>query len=95
MSPPPPAGVPSLAYGVYRVPSFTNDCRRAASQAGKTNHAGRTGDDQSVVTFATMPTVGSMDRGSNNSNKIASRFRSDEELMSSISLVYPSIIVIK
>ena len=54
---------PNLAqtFAVDRVPSFSN--QRALSMSGTTNHALRGTDDQSVVTFATMTTVGGMDRG--------------------------------
>ena len=54
-------------YAVDRVPSFLNKGPgMGASLSGTTNHAIRAGggDDQSVVTFATMTTVGGgMDRG--------------------------------
>jgi len=52
---------PSAAYAVDRVPSFSN--RGATSLSGNTNHGTRAADDQSVVTFATMTSVGGMDRG--------------------------------
>ena len=67
-APPPPQQQqvpPPGPYAVDRVPSFHKG-QSAASISGTTNHAVRpTGDDQSIVTFATMTTVGGggMDRG--------------------------------
>ncbi|KAL7538092.1 hypothetical protein ACHAXR_008981 [Thalassiosira sp. AJA248-18] len=59
---PPPPPMTTQPYAVDRVPSFSNQ-RTAASLSGTTNYAVRPADDQSVVTFATMTTVGGMDRG--------------------------------
>jgi len=68
-SPPPPTAL-AASYAVDRVPSFSNSNR--ASSSGTTNHAVRASDDQSVVTFATMTTVGGMDRGGDVVDKVPS-----------------------